>query len=304
MPRAQAVDPSFDFRKRMRERQQLVTQALEERFPPGASSLLAAIREALLAKGKRLRPILCIEACEWVGGDVAEVLPAACAIEMIHKMTLVHDDLPAMDNATTRDGRPTLHRMYGEALAILAGDTLLVHAFEQLASTRGMPSERSLSVISRLCRALGTTGVAGGQALDLLAQGESLPPEALEHVHMHKTGALFEAAIGIGAEVGGASLAQMEALTRYGMLLGRAFQISDDIHDSKAGGTASGHGEATNYVQVYGQEGATLKLLELAEQAIASLTAIRGGDIRPLAGIATFVVQRALTMGPRCAHAE
>src|SRR5689334_12934638 len=202
MPSAQAVEPAFDFRKRMRERQQLVTRALEEQFPPGSSSLIAAIREALLAKGKRLRPILCIEACEWVGGNVAEVLPAACAIEMIHKMTLVHDDLPAMDNAATRDGRPALHCVYGEAMAILAGDTLLVHAFEQLASARDAPSERSLSVISRLCRALGTAGVAGGQALDLLAQRELLSPETLEDVHMRKTGALFEAAIGIGAEVG------------------------------------------------------------------------------------------------------
>ncbi|MFY0579585.1 polyprenyl synthetase family protein [Cystobacter fuscus] len=143
-------------------------------------------------------------------GNVAEVLPAACAIEMIHKMTLVHDDLPAMDNAATRDGRPALHCVYGEAMAILAGDTLLVHAFEQLASARDAPSERSLSVISRLCRALGTAGVAGGQALDLLAQRELLSPETLEDVHMRKTGALFEAAIGIGAEVGGASPAQME----------------------------------------------------------------------------------------------
>ncbi|HYO53287.1 polyprenyl synthetase family protein [Archangium sp.] len=288
----------------MRERQQLVTRALEELFPPGPSSLIAAIREALLANGKRLRPILCIEACECVGGSVAAVLPAACAIEMIHKMTLVHDDLPSMDNAAMRDGRPALYRVHGEAMAILAGDTLLVHAFGQLASTRGAPSERILNAISRLCRALGIGGVAGGQALDILAQGESLSPETLENVHMRKTGALFEAAIRIGAEVGGASPAQMEALSHYGMLLGRAFQISDDIHDSKSGGTALGRDEATNYVQMLGREGAILKLRELVEQAISSLTTIRGGDIRPLAGIATFVFQRAIGIGPGHAHAE
>lgn len=161
-----------------------------------------AIREALLADGKRLRPILCLEACEWAGGSTQAALPAACAIEMIHKMTLVHDDLPAMDDAQTRNGRPALHRVHGEALAILAGDALLVHAFGLLASIREVPAERVTGAIARLCQALGTAGLAGGQALDVLSQAEDVTPEKLDQVHIWKTASLFEAAIVIGAEVG------------------------------------------------------------------------------------------------------
>lgn len=288
---AHETTSSSDFLRRLRERQQLVTRALDEHFPPGAGPLTAAIREALLADGKRLRPILCLEACEWVGGSVKAALPAACAIEMIHKMTLVHDDLPAMDDAQTRNGRPALHKLYGEALAILAGDAMLVHAFGLLASTRGVPAERVTAAISRLCHSLGTAGLAGGQALDVLSQSEGVTPEKLDHVHTWKTASFFEAAIVIGAEVGGADAAQVEALARYGMLLGRAFQISDDLLDAHddTGGT---EGEVTNYVQLHGVEGARRKLRELLNQAVSSLTSVKGGDSQLLAGITELVWER------------
>jgi geranylgeranyl diphosphate synthase, type II len=294
--RAQENTSSADFRRRLRERQQLVTRALDEHFPPGSGPLAAAIREALLADGKRLRPILCLEACAWVGGSVKAALPAACAIEMIHKMTLVHDDLPAMDDAETRNGRPALHKQHGEALAILAGDALLVHAFGLLASTRGVPAERVTVAITRLCQALGTTGLAGGQALDVLSQAEGVTPEKLDHVHTWKTASLFEAALVIGAEVGGAGVSQVSALARYGMLLGRAFQISDDLLDAQDE-KGKAEGEVTNYVQLHGVEGARIKLRELLNQAVSALTSVEGGDIQLLAGITELVWERSWTAG-------
>ncbi|ADO71933.1 polyprenyl synthetase family protein [Stigmatella aurantiaca] len=289
--RAHEATSSIDFRRRLHERQQLVARALDEHFPPGAGHLTAAIREALLADGKRLRPILCLEACEWVGGSVKAALPAACALEMIHKMTLVHDDLPAMDDAETRNGRPALHKVHGEALAILAGDALLVHAFGLLASTRGVPAERVTVAIRRLCQALGTTGLAGGQALDVLSQTEGVTPEKLDHVHTWKTASFFEVAIVIGAEMGGADASQVEALARYGMLLGRAFQISDDLLDARDE-KGKVEGEVTNYVQLHGVEGARRKLRELLNQAVSSIASVKGGDIQLLAGITELVWER------------
>ncbi|AKQ64446.1 Octaprenyl diphosphate synthase [Myxococcus hansupus] len=288
---AHEVSSSIDFRRRLRERQQLVTRALDEQFPPGSGPLTAAIREAVLADGKRLRPILCLEACEWVGGSLKAALPAACAIEMIHKMSLVHDDLPAMDDAETRNGRPALHKVHGEALAILAGDALLVHAFGLLASIRAVPAERVLGAISRLCQALGTAGLAGGQALDVLSQSEDVTPEKLDHVHTWKTASFFEAAMVIGAEVGGADASQVEALARYGKLLGRAFQISDDLLDARDV-KALAHGEATNYVQLHGVDGARRKLRELLDQAVSALASNKRGALPLLAGLAELVWER------------
>lgn len=287
---------NIEFLRRLLERQQLVTRALDEHFPAGAGPLMDAIRGALLADGKRLRPILCLEACQWSGGSPQAALPAACAIEMIHKMTLVHDDLPAMDDAQTRNGRPALHRVHGEALAILAGDALLVHAFGLLASTREVPAERVTGAITRLCQALGTAGLAGGQALDVLSQAGDVTPEKLDHVHTWKTASLFEAAIVIGAEMGGANASQVEALARYGMLLGRAFQISDDLQDAQDAQAVTQH-EVTNYVQLHGVEGARRKLRELLSQAVSAIRSVQGGDIQLLAGITELVWEHSWNSG-------
>ncbi|WP_437664949.1 polyprenyl synthetase family protein [Sorangium sp. So ce1182] len=279
------------FPERLRERRRLVEQAMREHATAVAGPLAAAIRDALLLGGKRLRPILCLEGCAWAGGSPAMSLPAACAIEMIHKMTLVHDDLPAMDNAVLRGGRPALHRSHGEAIAILAGDALLVGAFGLLASTKGAPPERVLNAVGRLGRALGAGGLADGQALDVLAQGKRPTPEVVDQVHAWKTGCLFEAAVAVGAEVGGADADQIEAISRYGRLLGRGFQICDDILDSRADGAAE-PGDATNYARLYGLEAARAKLRELLSEAVTALASARGGDTSSLVAIAELVLER------------
>ncbi|WP_348652706.1 polyprenyl synthetase family protein [Polyangium sp. 6x1] len=196
-------------------------------------ALYEAMRYSLLAGGKRLRPILCLAACELTGARAEIALPTACAIEMIHTMSLIHDDLPAMDDGDYRRGRPTNHKMYGEALAILAGDSLLAHSFELIARhTVGVPAKRTLAVVAELARAAGPRGLAGGQVEDLAHEGKSdLGADVLEDIHTRKTGALLEASVLSGAILGGADAPTKARLRRYARRLGLAFQIVDDILD-------------------------------------------------------------------------
>lgn len=264
----------LDIHQHLRDRQALVNDALARRFAGvPRSPLVDAMRDALLCDGKRLRAILCLDACEWVGGRLAHVLPAACAIEMIHKMTLTHDDLPAMDDADTRNGRMTVHRAHGEALAILAGDGLLVEAFGLLASIREVEAERVLRATRRLCQALGASGVAGGQAEDVMMAPAMAGDDAwLHELHARKTGSLFEAAVAVGAELGGGSDAQIAALARYGRNLGIAFQISDDLLDARA--ARDEREEKTNYACVFGPDEARRKVHALLQESVAALRAV------------------------------
>ncbi|MGQ9695908.1 MAG: polyprenyl synthetase family protein [Thermodesulfobacteriota bacterium] len=227
----------MNFKQYLQSRQRLVEAALqrwvpqEDTFPP---EVHVAMRYSLFAGGKRLRPILALAAAEAVGGSQEDVLPLACALELIHTYSLIHDDLPAMDNDDLRRGKPTSHKMFGEALAILAGDALLTEAFFLLARPdlmKKVPPRRRLRAIWEVARAAGSLGMVGGQTMDILCQGKEVNKELLDYIHTHKTGALIAAAVSGGAIIGGASSRQYRALSQYGAKLGLAFQIIDDLLD-------------------------------------------------------------------------
>lgn len=222
----------------------LVERALHQVLRPsqGAPRVLGkAMRYCVLSGGKRFRPLLCLASCEAVGGEVRRALPVACAIELIHAYSLVHDDLPAMDNAEERRGRPSCHRRFGEATAILVGDALLTRAFELLGSN-GTPN--APAILRTLGHACGTAGLIGGQVLDLrLASRVSrLGSDELEAIAKRKTAALITASVVAGGLAGQASPSALERLRRYGQRVGLAFQLIDDLHDDDGLVRVSGHG--------------------------------------------------------------
>ena len=190
-----------------------------------------AMRYSLFAGGKRLRPILMLSACEMCGGDVNEVIPFACAMEMIHTYSLIHDDLPAMDNDDLRRGMPTSHVKYGEAVAILAGDALLNRAFEIMSEYNGHNPERALKAINMLAMSSGTEGMIGGQIVDIESEGKEISLDTLRYLHLNKTGAIIRSACTIGALLGGGSDEEIKAADEFAKNLGIAFQIQDDILD-------------------------------------------------------------------------
>jgi len=203
----------------------------EEHYP---RAIFEAMRYSVFAGGKRVRPILAIAAAEAVGGSVADVLPLACALECIHTYSLIHDDLPALDNDDYRRGRPTNHKVFGEANAILAGDALLTIAFELLSDIRYWPHlvpERVVQVIHEVAYAIGTFGMIGGQVVDLEMEGQDIDLPALQDIHAHKTGALIRISVRSGALLGGGTVSDVAALSDYGTHIGLAFQIMDDILD-------------------------------------------------------------------------
>jgi geranylgeranyl diphosphate synthase type II len=216
----------------------IVNTALEQVMPPGDTYppvVHQAMRYSLLAGGKRLRAVLAGAAAEAVGGKSEQLLPVACAMEMIHTYSLIHDDLPAMDNDDYRRGKLTCHKVYGEANAILAGDALLTRAFETLSACRERyQASALLQVIEEIAAASGSQGLVGGQVVDLSSEGKLIPVETLKYIHQHKTGALFRVAIRAGAILGGATESQLDLLTSYAQSYGLAFQITDDILDVTA----------------------------------------------------------------------
>jgi geranylgeranyl diphosphate synthase type II len=207
-------------------------------------------------------------------------------------MSLVHDDLPAMDNADVRYGRPTLHKVHGEALAVLAGDALLVEAFRLLSSLEGVPADRVLRAVQRLCIAIGSNGLAGGQAVDVLARQGRLRATSLEELHAMKTGSLFEAAVAVGAELAGASDGMVRAVAEFGSQLGIAFQICDDLLDAEEVTNGRDAPGETNYAERVGP----LRAAKLAEglllDALAALESQAGGNISGFAGIAMKLIER------------
>ncbi|MFC2314617.1 MAG: polyprenyl synthetase family protein [Selenomonas massiliensis] len=217
-----------------KKRQALVERALKEeldRTPVLDDTLRASMAYSLMAGGKRLRPVLLMAAADAVGADGTKFLPVACALEMIHTYSLIHDDLPAMDNDDLRRGKPTNHVVYGEGIAILAGDALLTLAFTVILRQKAVPAEALLRVVDEISRAAGAEGMVGGQVLDLEAENRQISMEELRRVHTGKTGALFRAALRSGAILAGASGEQLSALTTYADHFGLAFQITDDILD-------------------------------------------------------------------------
>lgn len=280
-------------------RGRLVERALGGLLPPGRARLRRAIRYSLLAGGKRIRPILMLAAGEVAGVPVRRVLPFACAIEMIHTYSLVHDDLPAMDDDDLRRGRPTSHKVFGEGTAILVGDALLTEAFRVMASAPGVPPARVQRAIEEMARAAGEAGMVGGQALDLDAEGKRATLAQVRAIHRRKTGALLLAAVRIGAILGGGGPTLLRALTAYGTHLGLAFQIVDDILDATDedadGRTDLALGKAT-YPAALGLEGALAAARREGAAAVRALARL-GPGAEPLRAVAHHVVARAEPQG-------
>ncbi|GAB4465701.1 MAG: polyprenyl synthetase family protein [Armatimonadaceae bacterium] len=286
------------------ERIRRINEALD-RYTPAEQTdpeiLHKAMRYSLLAGGKRIRPLLCIAAAEAVGGTAEQVLPTACALEMIHTFSLIHDDLPAMDDDDLRRGLPTSHKVFGEAMAILAGDALHTLAFSTLATFQESPDPlRVVRVIGMIADASGSRGMCGGQVDDIAHEGKAVTPEELRHIHARKTGALLHVSLLSGAILAGATLEHEVMLTRYGQHIGVAFQIVDDILDvvgddaaiGKKTGSDANKDKAT-YPKLFGLD----ESRRLARESVhAALDALKPLDdaAAPLRGFAHFIVERNL----------
>lgn len=294
----------MDLKNYLKECLARVDRALDGYLPAEDTlpvALHKAMRYSVFAGGKRIRPVLMIAACEAVGGDAERVLPAACAMEMIHTYSLIHDDLPAMDDDDFRRGRPTNHRIFGEATAILAGDALLTEAFILLSDAQinaRVPAEIRCRVLHTIARCAGSQGMVGGQVVDMESEGKAIDFPTLEYIHTRKTGALILAAMQAGALLGGADQASLTALTRYGEAAGLAFQIADDILDvvgdqaviGKDVGSDQERGKAT-YVALLGLEEARVRARELRDLGVAALAPL-GAPAEPLRRIAHYIVDR------------
>ena len=285
----------MDLDRYLDERRRLVERALARRFPV-ARGFRDAVRYSLLAGGKRIRPILTLAAGEVAGASARVILPFACALELVHTYSLVHDDLPAMDDDDLRRGRPTSHKVYGEGTAILVGDALLTEAFAVMARAGGVPPARVLAAIAELAEAAGEGGMVGGQARDLAAEGSAPGLAVVKRIHALKTGALLRASVRVGGIVGGASRATLARLTTYGSAIGLAFQIADDILDALEDGEADGRTDAAlgkaTYPGALGMAGARRHARRARDAALAAVTPL-GRKAEPLAAIATYVVERA-----------
>ena len=275
---------------------------LDQLLPAESESpreLHRAMRYSVLAGGKRLRPALCVAAYSIYHDDYRPILPVASALEMAHTYSLIHDDLPAMDDDDFRRGRPSCHKQFGEAIAILAGDALLTLTFETVASCTHFDPGRVNGAILRLSRALGTRdGMISGQVLDLAAEGRTLDAAELEAIHRSKTGALLSTSVWLGAWLGGADATELEALLRFGQRIGLAFQIVDDVLDEtesretlgKTAGKDRKRGKAT-YPALLGIEQSRRYVRELTEQARVALRPL-GRDAELLIGISEFLETR------------
>jgi geranylgeranyl diphosphate synthase type II len=294
----------MDLVQYLKDRKALIDEALAGYLPKPKSrpSLLhRAIHYSLFAGGKRLRPILTLAAFDAVGGRGDVALPVASAIEMIHTYSLVHDDLPAMDADDWRRGRPTSHKKFGEATAILVGDALLTEAFILLADPRWttkVPARVVLKVIREVGEAAGSQGMVGGQLVDIQSQGRSVDEKTLYYIHTHKTAALIRASVRVGGLLGGADARALSALTRYGEKAGLAFQIADDILDVEGDPEEMGKrvkkdqdAQKVTYPGVVGLSRARAEARKLSQEAVAAL-AVFDSKADPLRAIARYVVER------------
>lgn len=283
------------------EKTELVNKALKELLAGETEypqDLHRAMHYSLFAGGKRLRPVLAIAAAEAVGGPAGDVLNVACALECIHTYSLIHDDLPAIDNDDLRRGRPTCHKVFGEAIAILAGDALLTASFEIMARSSSRDKGALLKAFSEIARAAGSMGMIGGQAVDIESEGKEITLPILQYIHIHKTGELILASIRAGALISGADEAGLKALTRYGESVGLAFQITDDILDvegteavlGKPVGGDKKKGKAT-YPALLGLDEAKRRAGELTVRAVDALSGF-DGKADPLRAIAMYITGR------------
>lgn len=279
----------------------LIDAELDRCIDQSAASdrLQDAMRYSVLGGGKRIRPALCLAAARAMGQDSNSALAPACAVELIHAYSLIHDDLPAMDDDELRRGRPTTHIAFDEATAILAGDALQALAFGLLANGSGLDSESRLAMVQELARAAGHRGMVGGQAIDLESVGKTLTLTQLETMHRHKTGALIEASVRMGAlSAEQVDSSELDALTTYARVLGLAFQVQDDLLDIEGSTDVIGKPQGSDvarskptYPALLGLDGARQHLAELLQTAKASLERF-GPEADPLRAMADYVVAR------------
>lgn len=297
---------SYTVKEYLQQKRHIIEQALQHFAPPETSPYadhFEAMRYSLFVGGKRIRPILCLAAGAAVCGSEEleeSLLPVACALECIHTYSLIHDDLPAMDDDALRRGKPTNHTVYGEAAAILAGDGLLTWAFELLTDTDNSPieTEKRLAIALSIARAAGSFGMVGGQALDIASENSEFPFSTLRTIHQAKTGALITASVRAGALGAGATEEQLTALTNYGDKIGLAFQIVDDLLNAtatteqlgKAAGSDEKRGKAT-YPAYFGIDGTRSRAKEAVTAACTALQDF-GPEAAPLRALAEYIYTR------------
>ncbi len=294
---------AFDLDGYLKDRRALVDAALE-RLLPGEDAppptVHRAMRYSVLAGGKRLRPILVIAGAEAVGAPAAAVMPTACALEVIHTYSLIHDDLPAMDDDDYRRGRLTNHKVFGDAVAILAGDALLTLAFKLVAENAALVTDARVvcDVVAAIAEASGTNGMVGGQVVDIESEGKAVTAETLEYIHRNKTAALLRASLWAGVRLGGGDAAALAAINAAGQSLGLAFQIVDDILDvegslealGKSAGSDARKQKAT-YPALHCLEASRREARRLIDEAKSRLT-VFGDRATPIRALADFIVER------------
>jgi geranylgeranyl diphosphate synthase, type II len=283
-------------------RQKLIERALDRYLPKAnakPATLHRAMRYSLFAGGKRLRPILCLAAAEACRGNVSNVLPLACALECIHTYSLVHDDLPSMDNDDFRRGRPTCHKVFGDGIAVLAGDALLTIAFEIVSRTKPAPRYDISVLLREIAVAAGSQRLIAGQVADLEAEGKNVKRDQLQFIHENKTAAILKSSVRLGAMSANADARKLSAITRFGQQLGLAFQIIDDILDvtqtSEILGKSAGKDVAAKkatYPAVIGLEKSRAEARRLTRQAHNALSVFSNRDAEPLHALANYLLER------------
>lgn len=299
---AEEQNPIFNFKSYMIEKATRVNKALDDAVSLREPlKVHEAMRYSLLAGGKRVRPVLCLAACELVGGTEPMAMPAACAVEMIHTMSLIHDDLPCMDNDDLRRGKPTNHKVFGEDVAVLAGDALLAFAFEHIAvSTVDVSPARIVRAIGELAKSIGSEGLVAGQVVDINSEGLSdVGLERLEFIHLHKTAALLEGAVVLGAILGGGSDEDVEKLRKFASYIGLLFQVVDDILDvtksSQELGKTAGKdlvADKVTYPKLLGIEKSKEFAEKLNRDAQEQLSGFDLNKSAPLIALANYIAYR------------
>ncbi|MDI7815225.1 polyprenyl synthetase family protein [Clostridioides difficile] len=293
----------MEFKQCLKEKASFIENVLKEYMPKEEGyqkTVIEAMNYSLSAGGKRLRPILTLEACKVVGGNEEEVIPFAMAIEMIHTYSLIHDDLPALDNDDLRRGRPTNHKVYGEAMGILAGDALLNYAFEVMlsGSINKKNPEKYLKAINEIAKGAGIYGMIGGQVVDVESENKQIEKEKLDYIHMNKTAAMMVGCMRAGATIGGANSEQMEEITKYAKNIGLSFQIVDDILDivgdeaklgKKVGSDIENH--KSTYPSLLGLDKSKEIAYNLIDEAKKSIEKL-SDDVDFLKGLAEYIIDR------------
>lgn len=300
--RVLSSSPAFDFKKYMLEKENSVNKALEEAvLLQEPLKINESMRYSLLAGGKRVRPMLCIAACELFGGEESTAMPAACATEMIHTMSLMHDDLPCMDNDDLRRGKPTNHKVFGEDVAVLAGDAMLSFAFEHVATaTKGVPAARVVRVLGELAKSIGSEGLVAGQVVDICSEGMvEVGLEHLEFIHHHKTAALLQGSVVLGAILGGGNDEEIAKLRKFANCIGLLFQVVDDILDvtksSQELGKTAGKdlvADKTTYPKLIGVQKSREFADELNREAQEQLIQFHPQRAAPLVALANYIAYR------------